>query len=164
MDSRLRRRPEKVKTMTTIITVAHPSAAPSFGASAFFGTVMSMAALAMLLVVSALVFLACFTMRSEMDMFLAGELERRIIEAGHTSKPCSSDGVEHEVGRPNCFDHRGFRVIVGDSLVVYSMRHQKPLFVFGLQKGLMFVNERISAQQLEGEKSSFLGYMVDAAK
>ncbi|MNU89533.1 hypothetical protein D3C71_793750 [compost metagenome] len=150
--------------MTTITTVAQPSAAPSFGAPAFFGAVMSMAALAMLLVASALVFLACFTMRSEMDMFLAGDLEHRIIQAGHLSKSCGSDGVEREDGVPNCFDHRGFRVIVGDGLVVYSMRHQKPLFVFGLQKGLMFVNERISAQQLEGEKSSFLGYMANAGR
>jgi hypothetical protein len=44
------------------------------------------------------------------------------------------------------------------------MRHQKPLFIFGLQKGLMFVNERISTRQLEGEKSSFLRYMADAGE
>jgi hypothetical protein len=72
--------------------------------------------------------------------------------------------VERDDGAPNCFDHRGFRVIVGNGLAVYSMRHQKPMFVFGLQKGLMFVNEKISAQQLEGEKSSFLGYMADVVE
>lgn len=150
--------------MTTITTVAQPSVAPSFGAPAFFRTVVSMGALAMLLAASALVFLSCFTMHSEMDMFLAGDLEQRIIQSGNPSKSCGSDGVERDDGVLNCFDHRGFRVIVGDGLVVYSMRHQKPLFIFGLQRGLMFVNERISAQQLEGEKSSFLGYMVNAGE
>lgn len=164
MDSLIRRCPEEVLPMTTITMIAQPSAVSPLRAPAFFGIVMSMAAFAMLLVASGVVLLACLTMRSEMDMFLAENLEHRIMQAGHPSKSCGSDGVERDGGVPNCFDHRGFRVIVGDRLVVYSMRHQKPLLVFGLEKGLMYVNEKISTRQLEGEKSSFLGYMADVVE
>jgi hypothetical protein len=150
--------------MTTITMIAQPSAVPSLKAPAFFGIILGMTACAMMIVVSAVVFLTCLTMRSEMEAFLAEDLEQRILESGQPSKSCGPDGVERESGDPNCFDHRGFRVVVGDSLAVYSMRHQKPLFIFGLQKGLMFVNERISTRQLEGEKSSFLRYMADAGE
>ncbi len=150
--------------MTTITMIAQPSAVPSMKAPAFVGIVMGMAACALLVVVAAIVFLACFTMRSEMGMFLAESLERRILVADVPSKSCGSDGAEREGGVTNCFDHRGFRVVVGDAIAVYSLRHQKPLFIFGLQKGMVFVNEHISKQQMEGEKSSFLGYMADAAE
>ncbi len=150
--------------MTTITKIAQPSAVPSLKAPAFVGIVLGAAACAMLVVVAGVVFLACLTTRSETEMFLAEHLEHRILSAGSPSKSCGSDGAERETVVLNCFDHRGFRVVVGNGLAVYSLRHQRPLFVFGLQKGMMFVNEKIPTRQLEGEKSSFLGYMTDVAE
>lgn len=150
--------------MTTITMIAQPSHASALKAPVFVGIVMNMIVSAMLIVVSAVVLLACMTMHSEMEMFLAENLEHRILASGRPTQSCGSDAMERASDTANCFDHRGFRVVVGDGVAVYSMRHQKPLFIFGLQKGLMFVNERISKQQFEGEKSSFLGYMADATE
>jgi hypothetical protein len=150
--------------MTTITSTAPPSAAPSLRVPAMVGVLMGVSACALLAVASAFVFLACLTTPAETETFLAENLEYRILNSGRPSKSCGSDGAERETGDPNCFDHRGFRVVVGDRLSVYSMRHQKPLFIFGLQKGMTFVNEKISTQQLEGEKSSFMGYMTDVAR
>jgi hypothetical protein len=150
--------------MTTITMIAQPAAVPSLKAPTFVGIVLVLTACAMMIVVSAVLFLTCLTMRSEMGVFLGENLEQRILISGSPSKSCGSDGVEREIGVPNCFDHRGFRVVVGESLGVYSMRHQKPLFIFGLQKGLTFTNERISTGQLEAERSSFLRYMADVGE
>jgi hypothetical protein len=150
--------------MTTIAPLARPSNLPSFKVAAFARGIFGAAGCAMLVGVAGVASLVCFTARAEMEQFFARSLEHRIRQIVPPSISCGSDGAQDNGSAPNCYDHRGFRVVAGDRVSVYSMRYQKPLFVFGLEKGFMFVNHKIPSRLMEGEKSSFLAYMVDTTR
>jgi hypothetical protein len=73
---------------------------------------------------------------------------------------CDVIGQVIEDGEDNCTDYRGFRVRREDGYRVYSMRYSKPMFVFGIQNGLFFQNQKIDHLLQSTEQSAFAAYFT----
>jgi hypothetical protein len=98
----------------------------------------------------------------EMDRTFTREIAIMASSVGRADKACGTDGSETGGAVPNCLDYKGFRIVKGERLMVFSMRYSKPLFVFGIQSGIMFVNEQRNSALVGAEKSAIFRYLRDA--
>lgn len=144
--------------MTTISPIKRPAAeglrAPVLGRAA-----VAAVGSAMIVILTGFLALACLTMPYEIDGKLMSDLEARIMVMGKPDAACAHDGRLLAEGPRNCRDLRGFRIVTGAAIRVFSLRHDKPLFVFGLERGMIFTNEKMAPALLESEKTAFFGYM-----
>jgi len=145
--------------MTSISPISQPSL-PAFRVPSLLRAVGYALFLAAIVLVAGVGLLACLTIPADLSDRLRHEIVARIEALGDPQFSCGVDGEERREGQPNCLDHRGFRVVKGADLLVFSMRYDKPLFVFGIGSGLMFTNEKISDRLLDGERSAFVGYVT----
>ena len=75
---------------------------------------------------------------------------------------CAQDGTVISMDPGNCHDRAGFRVVTGNRIRVFSLRYAEPLFVFGLENGMVFTSEKMSRALLASEKSAFIRYANNA--
>ncbi|NTF17062.1 hypothetical protein G6L37_01290 [Agrobacterium rubi] len=99
------------------------------------------------------------TLLDETDSVMRGDLLARIVAAGKPNAICGNDGKLASQGTMNCRDRRGFRIVVGDHVRVFSIRHSEPTFIFGIKDGMLFSNQKISSAVLASEQSSFIRYV-----
>lgn len=100
------------------------------------------------------------SMGSDVSDALSRELSAG-IERLRPGFSCDVSGAIVAAGEANCLDHRGFRVRKDHGYRIYSMRYSKPLFVFGLEGGLIFVNQKIDRRLQAAEQSAFAAYFRD---
>lgn len=74
---------------------------------------------------------------------------------------CDLSGKVAAEGELNCADYRGFRVRRDGGYRVYSMRYGNPVFVFGVENGLLVRNEKTDERVQVVEQASFMSYFVD---
>jgi hypothetical protein len=92
-----------------------------------------------------------------------GVLSTMLIKRMDALRPgfsCDLFGRAIQGGPVNCLDYRGFRVRREDGYRVYSMRYSKPMFVFGIQRGLFFQNQKIDHVLQLAEQSAFAAYFT----
>jgi hypothetical protein len=148
--------------MTTIRVIEQEPPASPWGLEGAMRTLYLSVASGLLVICAAVGIMACMFISSDLEEFLTVEMQQRVHKTGRPTLVCSQDkGEVLEDGQENCFDFRGFRVVFEDGARIFSLRYSNPLFIFGVQRGMMFVNEHIPQSQLESEKASFLGYLND---
>lgn len=148
--------------MTTIIPIDRSQASASVRLPAVAHAVLLASVAALLVLLGALGFLTSIVTPADMQRAFTRQIEMRALGIGRVDKSCGIDGAEVEGGPLNCLDYRGFRIVKGERLLVFSMRYSKPLFVFGIQSGMMFVNEKRNVTLIEAEKSAIFGYLHEA--
>jgi len=117
---------------------------------------------ALILCVAGLAALVCLTMTAEVDAKLTADLEARIRAPVSARSTCGQDGAVISMVPGNCHDRSGFRVVTGDRIRVFSLRYSKPLFIFGLENGMISTNEKIPRTLLASERSAFIWYANNA--
>lgn len=113
---------------------------------------------ALILCVAGLMALVCVTITDELDARFTSDLEARMLAYSSSVSTCGQDGTIISMDPGNCHDRAGFRVVTGDRIRVFSLRYAEPLFIFGLENGMVFTSEKISRPLLESEKSAFIRY------
>lgn len=88
-------------------------------------------------------------------------IEQRLALIGEPTFRCDVAGNSLQSGDNNCFDHRGFRVIRSGGYRVFSLRYSKPLFVFGVERGMVVENQRIPVALQRSEADSFMRYLSE---
>lgn len=83
------------------------------------------------------------------------DMQMRIEAIPSPAFQCGRDAKPRADGDELCREMAGFRVKYGRDLRIFSTRYRDPLFIFGMEKGLIFTNDGISNGLMKSEKAAF---------
>lgn len=104
---------------------------------------------------SGLALLTGYTAPDGMHERMVADMQWRIEAIASPSFQCGADANAQVGGLDVCREIPGFRIKYGRDVRVFSTRYRDPVFIFGLERGLIFTNESISDALVRSEKAAF---------
>lgn len=100
--------------------------------------------------------------RDRISEFFGRELEGAVRAMHAADMRCGLDGGLGNSASDNCYDYRGFRVVIPGPLApvrVFSLRYEKPLFIFSIRNGMTAFNQQVPSLIAATERDAFIRYV-----